>query len=61
MIWYGEMNMKTLHERENYSWGILQDMIEREVSSAFKIREPIEMPSKKEIKQTIKQTIKALK
>ena len=35
---HGVMNMKTPHERENYSWGILQDMIEREVSSAFKIR-----------------------
>ena len=55
------MNMKTPHERENYSWGILQDMIEREVSLAFKIREPPEMPSTKEIKETIKQTIKALK
>ena len=28
------------NERENYSWGIIQDMIEREISSAFKLREP---------------------
>ena len=27
-------------ERENYSWGIIQDMIEREINSAFKLREP---------------------
>ena len=45
-------------ERENYSWGIIQDMIEREISSAFKLREPTKMPSKKEIKQIIKHTIK---
>jgi len=45
------------HEIENYSWGLVQDMIEREVSSAFKIREPKPMPSKKEIKQIIKHTI----
>ena len=31
--------MKSLnHEIENYSWGILQDMIEKEVNAAFKIR-----------------------
>ena len=29
------------NERENYSWGIIQDMIEREISSAFKLREQI--------------------
>jgi|LWDU01.1.fsa_nt_gi hypothetical protein len=28
------------NERENYSWGIIQDMIEREISLAFKLREP---------------------
>ena len=50
--------MKTLHERENYSWGIIQDMIEREISSAFRLREPIKIPSKKEIKQIIKNTVK---
>ena len=44
-------------ERENYSWGKLQDMIEREINSAFKLREPQEMPSKKEIKQLIKNTV----
>jgi len=45
------------NERENYSWGIIQDMIEREISSAFKLREPLQMPSKKEIKQIIKSTV----
>ena len=45
------------NERENYSWGVIQDMIEREVSSAFKLREPTKMPSKKEIKQIIKKTV----
>jgi hypothetical protein len=34
------------HERENYGWGIVQDMIEREVNAAFKLRKP----PKKEIK-----------
>ena len=37
--------------RENYSWEVIQDMIDREVSAAFKIRIPPEMPSKKEIKR----------
>ena len=46
------------NERENYSWGIIQDMIEREINSAFKLREPTKMPSKKEIKQIIKSTVK---
>jgi hypothetical protein len=46
------------HERENYSWGMVQDMIEREISSAFKIREPPTMPTKKAIINTIKQTVK---
>ena len=46
------------NERENYSWGIIQDMIEREVSSAFKLRESPQMFSKKEIKQIIKSTVK---
>ena len=43
--------MKSLnHEIENYSWGIIQDMIEKEISAAFKLREPppIIMPTKKE-------------
>ena len=35
------------NERENYSWGNIQDMIEREINSAFKLREPIKIPSKK--------------
>ena len=45
------------HERENYSWGMIQSMIEREIHEAFKIREPQEMPSKKEIKQLIRNTV----
>ena len=45
-------------EIENYSWGIIQDMIEREVNSAFKLREPPKMHTKKEIKKLIKETIK---
>ena len=45
-------------ERENYSWGIIQDMIEREISDAFKLREPTKMPSKREIKQIIKSTVR---
>ena len=49
------------NERENYSWGIIQDMIEREINSAFKLREPPKMPSKKEIKQIIKHTIQNVK
>ena len=46
------------NERENYSWGVVQDMIEREVNSAFKLKEPLQMPSKKEIKKLIKETVK---
>ena len=34
------------NERENYSWGIIQDMIEREINSAFKLRESSKIPSK---------------
>ncbi len=30
------------HERENYSWWIIQEMIEREVHKAFKIRKKSE-------------------
>ena len=47
------------HEIENYSWGVLQDMIEREVNAAFKIRPLMkkEMPSKKEIKKIVKQSV----
>jgi len=46
------------HEIENYSWGVVQDMIEREISSAFKLRESPQMPTKKEIKKLIKETVK---
>ena len=49
------------HERENYGWGIVQDMIEHEINSAFKLREPSKMPSKTEIKQIIKHTVKNAK
>ena len=49
------------HSIENHSWGIIQDMIERDINSAFKLREPPEMPSKKEIKQIIKHTIQNTK
>jgi hypothetical protein len=46
------------HEIENYSWGVIQDMIEKEISSAFKLKEPpTPMPTKKEIKQIIKKTV----
>ena len=46
------------HEMENYSWGIVQDMIEKEVNAAFKIRPLMkEMPSKKEIKKIVKQSV----
>ena len=46
------------HEIENYSWGVIQNMIEKEISSAFKLKEPpITMPTKKEIKQIIKKTV----
>ena len=44
--------MKNNHEIENYSWGVIQDMIEKEVNAAFKLRQPTTtMPTKKEIKQ----------
>ena len=36
MIDYNKTNNN--HEIENYSWGVLQDKIEREVNAAFKIR-----------------------
>jgi len=52
--------MKNNHEIENYSWGVIQDMIEKEVNAAFKLRQPTTttMPSKKEIKQIIKKTVR---
>ena len=44
--------MNNNHEIENYSWGVIQDMIEKEVNAAFKLRQPTTtMPTKKEIKQ----------
>jgi len=46
------------HEKENYSWGIIQDMIEKEISSAFKLKEAPAMPTKKEIKKLTKKAIK---
>ena len=46
------------HEIENYSWEVIQNMIEKEISAAFKIKEPPPiMPTKKEIKQIIKKTV----
>ena len=47
------------HEIENYSWEVIQNMIEKEISSAFKLKEPpsVTMPTKKEIKQIIKKTV----
>ena len=45
------------HEIENYSWEVIQNMIEKEISAAFKLKEPPIMPSKKEIKQLIKKTV----
>ena len=49
---------KNNHEIENYRWGVLQDMIEKEINSAFKLKEPsVQMPTKREIKQIIKQTV----
>ena len=52
------MKKKNNHEIENYSWGIIQDMIEKEVNAAFKLREEPKMPSKKEIKTIIRDTLK---
>ena len=50
--------MNNNHEIENYSWGIIQDMIEKEVNAAFKLRVDPVMPSKKEIKTIIRDTVK---
>jgi len=36
--------MKNRRERENYSWELIQDMIDKEVSAAFKLKE---QPKKK--------------
>ncbi len=52
------------HEIENYSWEIVQNMVEREVNAAFKLRvdppEMPEMPSKKEIKRIIKEKCRVI-
>ena len=49
------------HEIENYSWEIVQNMVEREVNAAFKLRvDPPEMPSKKEIKRIIKEKCRVI-
>ena len=46
------------HEIENYSWEVIQNMIEKEISAAFKLKEPPPtMPTKKEIKNLIKKTV----
>ena len=45
------------HEIENYSWEVIQNMIEKEISAAFKIKEPTIMPTKREIKRIIKDTV----
>ena len=31
--------MKNRRERENYSWELIQDMIEKEINAAFKLKE----------------------
>ena len=49
------------HEMENYSWEIVQNMIEREVNAAFKLRVDPVLPSKKEIKRLIRETVKGRK
>jgi ribosomal protein S17E len=43
---------------ENNSWDYVQGLIEKEINSAFKLREPPTMPTKKEIKHIIKKTVK---
>ena len=53
--------MKNNHEIENYSWEIVQNMIEREVNAAFKLRDdPVTLPSKKEIKRIIKEKCRVI-
>jgi len=49
------------HEIENYSWEIVQNMVEREVNAAFKLRVDPVLPSKKEIKRIIRETVKGRK
>jgi len=55
------MHVNSRRAMENYSWELIQNMIERDINSAFKLREPPEMPSKKEIKKIIKHTIQDAK
>ena len=40
---------------------MIRYMIEKEINSAFKLREPPKIPSKKEIKRIIKHTIQNVK
>jgi len=45
-------------ERENYSWELIQDMIDKEVSAAFKLRNPLKkeyekLPKRPPIYETI--------
>jgi len=42
-----EYTINNNHERENYSWWIIQEMIEREIHKAFKIRKKSEKSEKK--------------
>ena len=49
--------IRNRHEIENYSWEIVQNMIEREVNAAFKLRVDPVLPSKKEIKRIIRETV----
>ena len=52
------MKTRNNHEIENYSWGVLQDIIEREVNAAFKIREKMHnnsSPKGKDLKKDEKQ------
>ena len=55
------MKTRNRHEIENYSWEIVQNMIEREVNAAFKLRDDPVLPSKKEIKRIIRETVKGRK
>ena len=41
---------------ENNSWDYVQGLIEKEINSAFKLREPLTMPTKKEIKKMTTKT-----
>ena len=48
--------MKNRRERENYSWELIQDMIDKEVSAAFKLRTPLKKEYEKLPKRPPKQT-----